>query len=124
MARNDVKKIFEQAKELIKKHHLFFIEDIISMLPISKPTFYDYFKVDSDEFNELKELIDIERVNMKVVIRAKLSKSGKAAELLALYKLICTDEERKALSMNYQEHSGKVALEPTKIKWGDQEINI
>ena len=31
------KKIFEQAKEVIVKHKLFFIVDIVSFLPISKP---------------------------------------------------------------------------------------
>ena len=42
---NDKNKIFEQAKEQVVKHNLYFIEDIIAYLPISKPTFYDYFKV-------------------------------------------------------------------------------
>jgi len=40
-------KIFEQAKEMIVKHKLFFVEDIVAFLPISKPTFYEFFTIDS-----------------------------------------------------------------------------
>lgn len=104
---NDKNKIFEQAKEQVVKHNLYFIEDIIAYLPISKPTFYDYFKVDSNELNTLKELLDTNKVNMKVKLRNKLSQGEKAAEILALYKLIATDEERKALSMTHVDHTTK-----------------
>lgn len=57
----DRKKIFEQAKEMIVKHKLFFVEDIVSFLPCTKPTFYDFFPPDSNELNELKELLETNR---------------------------------------------------------------
>jgi hypothetical protein len=101
----DKNKIFEQAKEVITGHSLYFIEDVVAYLPISKPTFYDYFKVDSNEFNELKDLLEVNKVKMKVHLRQKLSMGDKAAEILALYKLICSDEERKALQMVYNDHT-------------------
>jgi len=34
----DRNKIFEQAKEVIVKHKLFFVDDIVAFLPISKQT--------------------------------------------------------------------------------------
>jgi len=101
MAYNDINKIFEQSKELIVKHKLFFIEDIISFLPITKPTFYDYFKVDSDEFNELKDLLEKNKIEVKSSLRSKWYKSEAPALQLALMKIICTDEERKRLSMTH-----------------------
>ena len=101
-------KIFEQAKEAITKNNLFFIEDIIAWLPISKPTFYDYFPLDSDEFNTLKNLLETNKTKTKSAIRAKLFKSEKAAELLALYRLICTKEEHQLLNQQYIEHSGSI----------------
>ena len=101
MAYNDINKIFEQSKELIVKHKLFFIEDIISFLPITKPTFYDYFKVDSNEFNELKELLEKNKIEVKSSLRSKWYKSEAPALQLALMKIICTDEERKKLSMTH-----------------------
>lgn len=103
MAYNDIKDIFEKAKAVTKEHKLFFIEDIVSYLPISKPTFYEYFKKDSDEFNELKELLEINRVELKVSMRSKWYKSNAPALQMALMKLICTDEERRILSMQYSE---------------------
>ena len=104
---NDKVKIFEQAKEQIEKNNLFFIEDIVAFIPISKPTFYDYYPVDSNEFNTLKEMLEENKVKTKSSIRAKLYKGNKAAELLALYKLICSDDERKALSMQHVDHTTK-----------------
>ena len=44
--------------EAIKKNRLIFIEDVCAMIGISKPTFYDYFKVDSNDFNELSNLLN------------------------------------------------------------------
>ena len=103
----DQKKIFEQAKEQIKKNNLFFIEDIVAFIPCNKDTFYRFFPIDSDEYDTLKGLLNENRVKTKSAIRSKLFKGNKAAELLALYKLICTDEERDALSMQRVDHTTK-----------------
>lgn len=54
----DRQKIFEQAKEAIKKNNLFFIEDIIAFLPIQKSTFYEYFKLDSDDTITMKHFLN------------------------------------------------------------------
>ena len=97
----DRNKIYEQAKEVIVKHKLFFVEDIVAFLPIAKKTFYEYFPVDSDESNELKELLETNRTELKVSMRSKWYKSNAPALQMALMKLICSDEERKMLSMNH-----------------------
>ena len=96
-------KIFEQAKEVIVKHKLFFIEDIVSFLPCSKPTFYDFFPPESNELNELKALLEINRVTLKVSMRSKWYTSNAPALQMALMKLIATPEELKKLSMQYVE---------------------
>ena len=98
----DKKKIFEQAKEVIVKHKLFFIEDIVAFLPISKPTFYEYFPVDSNEVNELKGLLETNRTELKVSMRSKWYKSNAPALQMALMKLIASPEELRKLSMNHQ----------------------
>lgn len=97
----DKKKIFEQAKEVTVKNKLFFIEDIVAFLPISKPTFYEFFPIESNEINELKRLLEINRTELKVGLRSKWYKSNAPALQMALMKLICSDEERKMLSMNH-----------------------
>jgi hypothetical protein len=102
MAYNKAK-LYEQAKEAITKNNLFFVEDIVAFIPCTKPTFYDYFKVDSNEFNTLKDLLEQNKIKTKSAIRAKLFKGEKAAELLSLYRLICTNEERQMLNQQYIE---------------------
>lgn len=106
----DKKKIFEQAKEVIVKHKLFFVEDIVSFLPISKPTFYDFFKIDSDEFNELKELLEQNRVTLKVSMRSKWYTSNAPALQMALMKLIATPEELRKLSMQFIESENNTKI--------------
>ena len=101
----DKQKIFEQAKEAIAKNNLFFVEDIVAFLPCSKPTFYEFFEPESNELNTLKDLLDQNKVKTKSAIRSKLFKSPKAAELLALYRLICTKEEHQLLNQSYIDHT-------------------
>ena len=103
----DKKKIYEQAKEAITKNNLFFIEDVVAFLPIRKQTFYDYFPLDSDEMDTIKDILEQNKIKTKSAIRAKLFKGEKAAELLALYRLICTPEERQNLNQSYIDHTSK-----------------
>ena len=98
----DKKKIFEQAKEVTVKHKLFFIEDIVAFLPIAKKTFYEYFPLDSNESNELKELLETNRVSLKISMRSKWYTSNAPALQMALMKLIASPEELRKLSMNHQ----------------------
>lgn len=94
-------KIFEQAKEMIVKHKLFFVEDIVAFLPISKTTFYEFFPTDSNETNDLKELLETNRTELKVSMRSKWYKSNAPALQMALMKLIASPEELRKLAMNH-----------------------
>ena len=107
MALYDKNELIATAKKAIKENNLFFIEDIIAFIPCAKQTFYDYFPVGSDEMDDLKGLLEQNKIRTKSAIRAKLYKSPKASELLALYRLICTPEERKMLNQNHIELTGK-----------------
>ena len=98
-------KIYNQAKEAIEKNNLFFIEDVVAFIPCSKPTFYNFFPVDSNELNNLKELLERNKIKTKASIRAKLFRSNKAAELLSLYRLIATPEEHNRLNQSYIDQS-------------------
>jgi hypothetical protein len=99
----DKTKIFEQAKEAIVKHKLFFVEDIIAFIPISKQTFYDYYPINSDELDTLKTLLETNRTTLKVSMRSKWYTSNAPALQMALMKLISTPEELKKLSMTFVE---------------------
>lgn len=103
----DKAKLYEQAKEAIEKNNLFFIEDIVAFIPCDKTTFYRLFPTESNEYNDLKERLDQNKIKTKSGIRAKLWKSEKAAELLALYRLIATPEEHQKLNQSYIDHTSK-----------------
>jgi hypothetical protein len=100
-------KLYQQAEEAIKKNNLFFIEDIVAFLPCDKTTFYRFFTVGCNEYNTLKDLLEDNKVKTKSSIRAKLWKSNKASELLALYRLIATPEEHMKLNQSYVDHTTK-----------------
>jgi len=110
----DKNKLYQQAKEAIEKHNLFFIEDIVAFIPCSKPTFYEHFPLDSDELNDLKEMLEQNKIKTKSSIRAKLYKSEKAGELLALYRLIATPDEHKKLNQSYIDHKHDVEKDTIK----------
>jgi hypothetical protein len=98
----DKEKILEQAKEMIVKHKLFFIDDICAFLPISRATFYLW---EFDKLDELKELLNQNKTELKVSLRSKWYKSNAPALQMALMKLIATPEELKKLSMQYNDHT-------------------
>ena len=106
----DRKKIFEQAKEMIVKHKLFFVDDIVAFLPCSNSTFYDFFPANSEELDELKELLNQNRTTLKVSMRSKWYTSNAPALQMALMKLIATPEELKKLSMQFVESDNNTKL--------------
>jgi len=86
-------KIYEQAQELIKTKKLFFIEDVVTLLPCTKSTFYEFFQIDSDEMNTIKELLDKNKIEIKNGLRNKWFNGNNPLTQMALYKLIGTEEE-------------------------------
>lgn len=104
---HDKKKILQQAIEAVEKNNLFFIEDVVAFIPCSKTYFYEAFPLESDEMNNIKDLLEKNKIKTKSSIRSKLYKSSKAAELLALYRLIATPEEHQKLNQSYVDHTTK-----------------
>jgi hypothetical protein len=101
----DRKKIFEQAKEQIVSKRLIFVEEVVAFIGIAKPTFYDFFPIDSNEMNELKGLIETNKISLKTSMRKKWYDSDNATLQMGLMKLIATPEEHKKLSQNYTDHT-------------------
>jgi len=98
----DKKELLKKAIEAAKKNELFFIDDIVTFLPCSRSTFYEH-KLDKSD--ELKTIIEQNKINVKVELRNKFRYSDNATLLMALYKLICSDKEREKLAMEYRKHS-------------------
>jgi hypothetical protein len=81
---------------------------------------------DVQKFVEQADKIKVEKIVQEGIFDSsqaalKLENGEKAAELIALYKLIANDEERKALSMNHTDitsNGNTIAVAP--IKWADE----
>jgi hypothetical protein len=86
-------KIYQQALDLIEKKKLFFIEDVVTLLPCTKSTFYDFFPIDSNELNTIKEGLDKNKIEVKNGLRNKWYNGNNPLTQMALYKLIGTEEE-------------------------------
>ena len=124
----DKEKLYKKALERAKMEDIYFIEDVVGLLACSKTTFYDYFPAGSDELDSIKEILEMSKITKKAELREKLSRSDKAAEVLALYKLIGTDEERKKLSQGYvdvttggEKMNGKINLNVSFENFGGED---
>lgn len=94
----DKEKIYNQALETIQENKLFFIEDVVAYLPCSKATFYDFFPLNSDELNSIKQLLENNKTVIKVSMRSKWYKSDNASLQIALMKMIATEDEAHRLN--------------------------
>ena len=104
MALYDKQELVKMAEEAIKRNNLFFVHDIVAWLPCSNSTFYELFPDGSEIYRDyLKRLLNENKLRTKSAIRSKFFKSDKAGELLALYRLICTPDERRMLNQQYIE---------------------
>lgn len=112
-------KIYEQAQKEIKEKKLIWIEEVVSFLPISKPTFYEYFPIDSNELNELKSLIEDNRISIKAAMRKKWFDSDAPALQVGLMKLLGTDEEAHRLNGSKTETklTGNINLSDQEIEF-------
>jgi hypothetical protein len=111
MVAYDRKKVFEKTMAAIDEHKLFFIEDVLPYSGVSKPTFYDFFKVDSNELNTIKESLDKNKTEIKVSMRSKWYKSDNATLQVALMKMIATDEEAHRLNGTKQEVNQTISID-------------
>jgi len=89
----DRNKIYQQALDLIEKKKLFFIEDVVCLLPCDKTTFYRFFEVESNEYNTIKEGLEKNKIEIKNGLRNKWYNGNNPLTQMALYKLIGTEEE-------------------------------
>jgi len=115
----DTDKLYEQALKDIEENTLFFVSDVYAYLGISHDSFYRFFPTGSERYETIKERLNKNAMRTKVSIRSKLHQSKAPAGLLALYKLLATNDERKALAMEYREHSGEVKLPKLEVVYGN-----
>jgi hypothetical protein len=101
MTQYNAETLKEKAIEAIESKKLIFIEDICAYIGVSRATFYKYFPDDSDTLNNIRDLLEKNKIDFKTSIRKKWLDSDRDTGLMALYKLCSTPEEHKKLQQNY-----------------------
>lgn len=91
-------KIHKQALEVAEQKKCFFIDQLVSFLPISISTFYEYFPAPSEEMEAIKAVLDKNKVEVKSAMYNKWFKSDNATLQIALMKLIASEEEAHRLN--------------------------
>jgi len=113
----------EKAIEAIKKSNLIFVEDVCAYIGINKTTYYEHFQIDSNDSNELKDLIEKNKIKLKVDIRKMWYERKSDTGLMALYKLCSTAEEHKKLQQNYVDLSTKDESLNKPVELTDEQFN-
>jgi len=95
----------DKAIKVITENMLIYtVPDVITAIGVSTQTWYSVFrKADMakiPEYQEIQEALTNNRTKMKVELRSKMMDSKSAAALIALYRIVGTQEERNALNMN------------------------
>ena len=98
--KTEYKKLVNDCLSLISDYKLLFINDLIALLPFSKSTFYVY---GLDKSDAIKDAIESNRTMIKQKLRAKWYESTTPTLQIALYKILATPEECKAMSSSSKE---------------------
>ena len=99
----DRKKIYEEALRLAEEKKLFTIDDVTAMLPCSESVFWEWYPAGSEQMDSIKEILNKNKIEIKVAMRKKWFKSESATLQVALMKLIGTEEEAHRLNGSRQE---------------------
>lgn len=75
-----------------------FYQDIYTSLGFSASSFNKWYPVDSQARVQIDEALEKNRTQMKSIIRDRLLESKNTAALIALYRLLGTQEERNILN--------------------------
>lgn len=97
----DKEKLKVRILQEIKSNKFIFIEDICAKVAINKSTFYRHYPIESDDYNEISNLLEQNKIDIKVSIRKKWHDRQSDTGLMALYKLCSTKEEHRLLQQNY-----------------------
>jgi len=104
---------------IIEKNNLFFIKDIFAFYSGIKSS--QFYNLGLEKSETLLKALDDNKVKTCQSLKNKWYKSENPTLQLALFKTICSDEERKKLAMNYTEltgANGKDLIPVIKIGYG------
>ena len=101
----DPDKLFADVMEAVKIHNIWNISEIPNFVGISRPTLYNHFPLGSERMSAINEALENNKMKSRVSLRAAMFKKKDPSCLIALYKMIATPDERKALASHFIETS-------------------
>ena len=108
MTKHSTNSLEKKCLQVIKKHRLVFIMDVVTFLPIGRSSFYTY---GLDKLDSIKDALEENKIDMKREMRSKWKESPAPALQLGLMKLLSSDDERRALSTSFMETKQKHKVE-------------
>ena len=89
------KKLEKACLDLVIQNSIVFLDEIFIYSEVLPSVF---FEMKLNESTKIKDAIDINRAKLKRDLRLKWFDSTNATLNAALYKLVCTDDEKRSLS--------------------------
>ncbi len=104
LSKTKTEKLKKLCLELIKENNLVFFDELFIFSDIEPAIFYESGLA---ETQSLKDALEINRAKLKRELRLKWFESTNATLNAALYKLVCTEEEKRALSSSQSQKSSQ-----------------
>lgn len=109
-------KLEKECLELVIQNSIVFLDEIFIYSEVLPSVF---FEMKLNESQQIKDAIDINRAKLKRDLRLKWFDSTNATLNAALYKLVCTDDEKRSLSasaVNKASNSNDVCTQEEYLK--------
>ena len=103
----DKEKLYTDVLNAIDIHRLKNFDHIEGFVAPCTKTLYDIFPMESDELHAIKRALEKNKINTKVKLVNNWEESENPTLQIAAFKLVATQEERKALSQNYTDVTSK-----------------
>lgn len=113
-------KIVKMVLEAVENGGVYSLEDASAVIGVPRRTLSDHFRCGTEEKDKFDEAVLRSKRRACMTLRKKFLASENPAAMIALYKLIGTDEERAALTQNNFKADVSIGdrkvLTPDKIK--------
>ena len=97
------KYIYEKCIEGIEKYNPSSLNELLKQLEpfFSRQTFYNKIKTDSKEYSDIVEKLEHQKIKFANTLKKKFYDMNNFKSLELLFKLYCTQEDRKALAQKF-----------------------
>ena len=118
--------LLKKSLKVIEEHTPTTIEELISFLGCSKPTFYSKIKINSKEYEQIFDALKLAKLRVSNKLKAKIIESDNPTLIISGIKLYGSEEDKLALNQQNIDlkASGKIDYQKvTKIEGNLNKLN-